>query len=413
MKFLERFSIKNTFLIGITFFIAVFSIRCSVNEEPVIEKASSISYLVNSIEVELGEGAVSSVPTVEGASPFTFSIAKITSTDDNHLLDPNAITINSSTGVITLASGNSLPTGNYLLDIAVANAGGTAIFTSVFTFIIFELPNGLVYDPSSITLLEGEEYTSSAPTINGNTPITFSLYNSSEIGSFVEVDATTGAVHVILGQSTVGTYNVHVEATNSYGSKIFSNSELFTINIEANTPDVAGKWQLSSATLVDGNGQTTDADNLVIQNFTTNGVDFFELTVPVGDVQTTTALVGGFFADQACADPASYASFFIELTNLNRLMFNCPDEAIAIDRGTWVFSQDNNGDFTIMVWSIILDGLAIPVPIIFENIILSADGMTFSGRVAGFPMVKDFSLPITEPGNLQTITTDMIFTKIP
>jgi hypothetical protein len=189
-------------------FIFLFVVGCSTTNEPTIEKASSISYLINLVEVELGEGAVSSVPAVVGATPYTFSIAKIASMNDNHLLDPNAITINSSTGVITLSTGNELLAGNYILDVAIANGGGIVTFTSVLT-----------------------------------------------------------------------------------------------ISIIANIPDPTGKWALTSATLVDGNAGTADADPLVIANLDLIGMP--DEPIPVGDVVRATTLVSGSLADLACADPAN------------------------------------------------------------------------------------------------------------
>lgn len=300
--------------LSLLFFIALFVIGCSTTSDPEIQKASSISYLINPIEVMFGEGAVSSVPTVVGASPFTFSIAKITSTDDNYLLDPDDITIDSSTGVITLNTNNELPIGIYVLDVAVANKGGTATFTDVLT-----------------------------------------------------------------------------------------------INIIANIPDAAGKWIMTSSLLIDGDVSSTGIDPLSIMNFPdgTGGT----LTLQVSAGQSVLPLVWDFLAELACADVANYSTFNIELTSDNKLLFNCPAESIVNDRGTWVFVQDNSGDYTIMIWTVTLEGEPIPIPITFTNYSLSPDELTFSGQIVTLPMVIDFSFPLSA-ANAQFIAIDVVFTKV-
>lgn len=97
-------------------------------------KASSIHYLVESFSLRLGEGAMTSSATVEGASPFTFSIASIHSDSDTHLLDINAFSIDLNSGVVNLKEGNSLQSNIYLLDIAVSNSSGTSIFPKALEF---------------------------------------------------------------------------------------------------------------------------------------------------------------------------------------------------------------------------------------------------------------------------------------
>lgn len=216
---------KNLFLLLTAIFLVV---SCKVTDE-LTQKASSISYLVNEYPIQLGQAASSAVPTVEGASPFTFSIAKITSTDDSHLLDPDAITINSATGIISISDNNELPIGDYVLDIAVSNVGGTSVFNDVFKFIIITLPSELTYDPNLILVEEGEDAISTIPTIKGQTPFTFSIKNIMELGSFITINAENGIISIDGIASIVGDYKVDIEVTNDNGTSLFTNA--YTVNI--------------------------------------------------------------------------------------------------------------------------------------------------------------------------------------
>ena len=181
-------------------------------------------------------------------------------------------------------------------------------------------------------------------------------------------------------------------------------------------PDPSGQWVFQSATLVDGNAQTPDsADPLVIQNFTTNGVDFFVLTVPVGDTETTTVLVAGALAATVCEDPtgASYASFFLEFVDDGNLLFNCPadDPPVAdVDMGGWTIAVDADGNYTIFNLTAVLP--AGTLAIIIENFAISADGNTFTGRALNYPMKVDFTQEFTLL-NAQFLVADLVLVKKP
>jgi hypothetical protein len=177
-----------------------------------------------------------------------------------------------------------------------------------------------------------------------------------------------------------------------------------------NTPNPVGKWQMVSATLVDGNAQTAEAEPLVIANLPLAGLP--DGPIPVGDVQITSALVGGALAGTTCDDPASYASFFVELVEGGNLSFQCPDEsAINPNDNKWVVLEDsaNPGVYSLTL-TVVVGGTALPITII--NFEISADGSTFTGTAAGYPMVNDITMPIGT-ANIQFITTDLIFKSIP
>lgn len=124
-------------------------------EEPTPPKADSISYLVSDYTIGTGEGVTTSLATVEGGHPFTFSIAAIHSNYNTHFEDVNAFTINTNNGVVMLADNNVLPMNIYELDIAVANVSGTSTFSSVLKFDIGSNVVG-VYSLTSATLIDGD-----------------------------------------------------------------------------------------------------------------------------------------------------------------------------------------------------------------------------------------------------------------
>ena len=177
-------------------------------------------------------------------------------------------------------------------------------------------------------------------------------------------------------------------------------------------PDVTGQWALTMATLIDGNARTAEPDSLIIENFTQDGINFIRLALPVDEVQTTSLLVGGALAATTCQNPANYATFFIELVaDGNALMFNCAGEELSGQAGTWTVLQDDDGEYTILNLSVNLEGISVPVPITLID--FAVTDTQISGRALGYPMKKDFTKEISAEGNLQTMTTDMVFTAVP
>lgn len=189
------------------------------NKVEVFDKASSLAYLAEEIEVEQGKGATSSVTTVEGPSPFTFSISTISGDNDGLDLDPDAITINSANGVISLSENNSLPIGEYILNIAVANAGGISVFHNAFKFIIYrsyedqlaidlEIIDSYLLDNNIIALStpEGLRYVITSQG-DGNFPSTGSNVTVNYTGKFLDGSVfdsnTNGNFSFSLGQGIV------------------------------------------------------------------------------------------------------------------------------------------------------------------------------------------------------------------
>jgi hypothetical protein len=176
-------------------------------------------------------------------------------------------------------------------------------------------------------------------------------------------------------------------------------------------PDVTGQWALTLATLIDGNAVTAEADSLIIENFTDGTTAPTRLALPVGDFQTTSLLVGGALAATTCQEPENYITFFIELVaDGQALIFNCSGEQRSGQAGTWTLLQDDDGEYTVLNLSVFLEGISVPVAIRLENVVVT--DTQFSGRAVGYPMKKDFLKEIAEPGNLQIMTTDIVFSAV-
>lgn len=265
---------RNTLL----FFLTIAFVGCNSNE-PSTPKVTGISYLVDEINVGLGNSATSGVPTVVGAAPYTFSISAITSIADNHLLDPSAITINSTNGVINLLENNLLPIGEYDLDIAVANGGGTEIFANAFKYIISNIPKNLVYNPQVVDIKTGQAYNTLAPTISGGEPVTYVITNSTEIGTFISIDSNTGIISIDGQSSSEGENNIDVQASNLSGSALFENALEVNITVavpteeEVQTALLAKSWAVTTganSVSLDGQDEDGNWDGFTV-NFSENG----------------------------------------------------------------------------------------------------------------------------------------------
>ena len=166
-------------------------------------------------------------------------------------------------------------------------------------------------------------------------------------------------------------------------------------------PDPTGSWVLQKATLV-------TPDPLLVKNYTTDGQNFVDLSVPAGDFQTTTLLVGGALAGAACENPANYGGFYLELVSDGTLDFHCPAEDFVEEQGSWVVLE-TAGSYSITL-NVVAAGTTLPIT--FKNFVLAADGSNFTGQASGYPMVKDLSMDLSAD-NLQFLTVDMVFVAKP
>ncbi len=166
-----------------------------------------------------------------------------------------------------------------------------------------------------------------------------------------------------------------------------------------NTSSPVGEWTLATATLVDGNAQTTDvAEDLTVANYPVN-------PIPVGDVQNTSVLVGGALAKRVCEETANFGGFYIELATNGKLIFYCPAEEVVDDSGSWTISEQD-GSYTVSL-NVTTD--AGPFSIFVTDFEVAADGSTMTGRATNYPMVQDLAGDLALD-NLQVIVVDLAFT---
>lgn len=85
----------------------------------------------------------------------------------------------------------------------------------------------LVYSPNTLTVNEGSSASSSAPSVKGTTPISYTA-TVSPANSEVSINDATGVV-TVSDKSAKGTFIVSVTATNTVGAETFSNALTITV----------------------------------------------------------------------------------------------------------------------------------------------------------------------------------------
>jgi hypothetical protein len=80
-------------------------------------------------------------------------------------------------------------------------------------------PSKLNYDPATLATEEGTSAESSVPTIEGTTPISYTLTTVPDAGSDITINANTGVITA--KGTTAGIYSTIVTATNEAGSTEF------------------------------------------------------------------------------------------------------------------------------------------------------------------------------------------------
>ncbi len=90
------------------------------------------------------------------------------------------------------------------------------------------VPTDLTYDPASISGNVGTALMSSAPTIKGTTPITYSMTSTPDAAGEITIDANTGVISATNATGT-GSFSISVKATNSAGSTDFA--DIFAVQV--------------------------------------------------------------------------------------------------------------------------------------------------------------------------------------
>lgn len=171
----------------------------------------------------MGVDFVSTIPSVDGVAPYTFTL-------DNSEVINQFITIDSETGEISIL-GSESEVGNFNIDITVGNDNGDSEFKEAFKVSILELepPLSLSYEPSDIVLEEGDHLYGEEPSIKGVSPFTFSIANENEIPSFISIDPYSGRIIVDGDNSVSGDYLIDIRVINADGGDIFH--EAYSIQI--------------------------------------------------------------------------------------------------------------------------------------------------------------------------------------
>jgi hypothetical protein len=188
-------------------------------------------------------------------------------------------------------------------------------------------------------------------------------------------------------------------------SLLFVGLVLFQISCKDDPAPVVdplvGKWAISSATF--NSTSVAPTDTLMIAEFPLPTGGTFTLKFAAGE--SILDIIVGAMADNVCDNPASYPTFFLELTTDGKLLLSCPDEQNSgVDTGTW-FQNGNVITLTVVT-------AAGNLPITFNNFAMLTDGSKFTGQSANFPMTQTFGVDLG-PTNLQTLNIDMEFTRLP
>ncbi|MDQ3191680.1 MAG: hypothetical protein M3Q58_08810 [Bacteroidota bacterium] len=183
---------------------------------------SSLIYSPNGLGLVAGNSGSSSVPTVQGTTPITFTM----------ISSPNTSEISIDTNLGIISASNALAVGSYSIDVIASNSAGTTTFTGVYTISVSSTaiaPSNLAYSPNALTIDQGNVGNSVIPTISGTTPITFTM-NSSPVTGEISINSGTGQISVS-NLAAAGTYDISVTATNSAGSTNFPSIYTVTVNV--------------------------------------------------------------------------------------------------------------------------------------------------------------------------------------
>ncbi len=161
---------------------------------------------------------------------------------------------------------------------------------------------------------------------------------------------------------------------------------------EEEVSPVVGTWVITSATL---NAQTP----YEVPAEYTGGT---QTVLPAG--QDITLLFGGILANAGpCQDPSKTA---VELTKDQKMLYVCIGETTAPDEtGSWLISSDGK----VLTISINTEqgGTPVTVPLNLSDFVVSST--TLSGTISDFSFFPADNPPL----NLQTVSMDVSFTKVP
>lgn len=196
-------------------------------EIDVTSKPLSLVYTPNSIRVEAKTKNVSTVPTLVGSdNELTYKIKSVT--PENTL-----VTIDPTTGVITLDAENTLEVGNTCeVSVTATNQYGSTDFDNVYTMSIvaFIKPIELFEYENTEEIIQATAFEHPVKSIIGD-EVSYSFVNLDPKLSDLKIDVVTGKISASKGNSIpVGQHTITVLAKNNKGEKETS----FNLNVIKN-----------------------------------------------------------------------------------------------------------------------------------------------------------------------------------
>lgn len=235
----------------------------------ITSKPLALTYTPNSVKVEENAQNISIAPTLVGSSDgLIYSIKSTTPSSSFVTIDP-------TTGVITLAANNELEIdATCEVSVTVKNQYGSADFEKVYTMTIVEFINPITKFEYSDTeeFIQAAAFEHSVKTIDGD-EVNFSFVNLDSKLSDLNIDATTGKISAKKGNNIpVGQHNITVLAKNN-------KSELqatFKLNVKKNPYYFTYiHWG--------NNLSLTPARNYASQHRVTSSNDLLSLSIPVAE----------------------------------------------------------------------------------------------------------------------------------
>jgi hypothetical protein len=89
-------------------------------------------------------------------------------------------------------------------------------------------PSGLTYSPNALQVNQGNAGNSATPSIQGSTPITYTIQTVNPVNPAITINGNTGVISVSNASAT-GSFKVSVKASNAAGSPIFN--EVYTVTV--------------------------------------------------------------------------------------------------------------------------------------------------------------------------------------
>ena len=225
----------TTYLVGADSEEGIFSdaLTIDVTSEPV-----GLTYTPAGTDVESGYAISSEVPVLAGSlDGIKYEIKSIVRNGTETVSD-TPISIDATTGVISVADKNTLPVGDtYTVSVKVTNTYGSTDFDNIYTITVVDFiqpVSTLVYDNME-SVIQEVAFENPVKTMDGES-VTYSFVDLPSELSDLKIDAVTGTVYAEKGNKIpLGTHNVTVkvqniksEATATFTITVVANPNMFT-----------------------------------------------------------------------------------------------------------------------------------------------------------------------------------------